>query len=337
MQLTKDQELTVLWSMLHEPGDGLAREIFDSRGPKAIEDFRTQRASRLWPECVGEEYTSHIPELLERIELRLSKINVIERIERGIRWNARIYFEDSDAKLFQKLRDLGPHRPYLLWIAGDASILSEETVSIVGTRNPSGTGLASAKKLVAELLSPVISGGAVGIDAEAHKSAIDLGLQTAAFMAGGVDKAYPQANWELFHTMVQAGGALISEVSPGTTPSRFRFLQRNRLIAAASSATYIVEAGYRSGTRNTANHARVIGREVFAVPGPWAFAPARGANAMIAEGLARPYPLTSFPVELSMNQKRIQDAMRAGARFPDEIAAESGLSLASVLEELKPA
>ena len=106
---------------------------------------------------------------------------------------------------------------------------------------------------------------------------------------------------------------------------------------AASSATYIVEAGYRSGTRNTANHARVIGREVFALPGPWAFAPARGANAMIAEGLARPYPLTSFPIELSMNQKRIQDAMRAGARFPDEIAAESGLSLASVLEELKPA
>ena len=73
------------------------------------------------------------------------------------------------------------------------------------------------------------------------------------------------------------------------------------------------------------------------MPGPWAFAPARGANAMIAEGLARSYPLTSFPIELSMNQKRIQDAMRAGARFPDEIAAESGLSLASVLEELKPA
>ena len=183
----------------------------------------------------------------------------------------------------------------------------------------------------------MISGGAIGIDAEAHKSAMDSGLKTAAFMAGGVDKAYPQANWELFHEMVQAGGALISEVSPGTTPSRFRFLQRNRLIAAASSATFIVEAGYRSGTRNTANHARVIGREVFAVPGPWAFAPARGANEIIAEGLARSYPLTSFPIELSMNQKRIQDAMRAGARFPDEIAAESGLSLASVLEELKPA
>jgi len=102
MQLTKDQELTVLWSMLHEPGDGLAREIFDSRGPKAIEDFRTQRASGLWPECVGEEYRAHIPELLERIELRLSKINLIDRIERGIRWNARIYFEDSDSEQFEK-------------------------------------------------------------------------------------------------------------------------------------------------------------------------------------------------------------------------------------------
>ena len=336
MQLTKDQELTILWSMLHEPGDGLAREVFDSRGPKAIEDFRRQRASKLWPECVGEEYRAHIPELLERIELRLSKINLIERIERGIRWNARIYFEDSDSKLFQKLRDLGPHRPYLLWIAGDAGILSEDTASVVGTRNPSSRGLASARRIVSELGSSVISGGAVGIDAQAHKSAIEFGQKTAAFMAGGVDKAYPQANWELFHEMVQAGGALISEVAPGIAPSRFRFLQRNRLIAAASSATYIVEAGYRSGTRNTANHARALGREVFALAGPWSFAPARGANAMIAEGLAKPYP-RSHPVEPNMNQKRIQDAMRSGARYPDEIAAESGLSLASVLEELKPA
>ena len=135
--------------------------------------------------------------------------------------------------------------------------MSRETESIVGTRNPSGTGLSNAKRLVAELSSPVISGGAVGIDAEAHKSAMVSGLKTAAFMEGGVDKVYPHANWELFHEMVQAGGALISEVSPGTTPSRFRFLQRNRLIAAASNATFIVEAGYRSGTRNTANHARL--------------------------------------------------------------------------------
>ena len=77
----------------------------------------------------------------------------------------------------------------MLWIAGDAGILAQETVSIIGTRSPSGTGLANAKRLVAELSSPVISGGAIGIDAEAHKSAMDSGLKTAAFMAGGVDKA----------------------------------------------------------------------------------------------------------------------------------------------------
>ena len=276
-------------------------------------------------------------ELLERIDLRLSKINLIDRIERGIRWNARVYFENSEPELFEKLRDLGPHRPYLLWIAGDPNILSEETVSIVGTRNPSATGLANAKRMVTELGSPVLSGGAIGIDAQAHESAVDAGLKTAAFMAGGIDRVYPQANWELFHEMVRKGGALISEVAPGTAPSRFRFLQRNRLIAAASGATYIVEAGYRSGTRNTANHARVLGREVFAVAGPWDFAPARGANAMIAEGLASAYSIGHYPVELTMTQKRIQDAMRAGARFPDEIAAESGLSLANVLDELKPA
>ena len=104
-------------------------------------------------------------------------------------------------------------------------------------------------------------------------------------MAGGIDKAYPQANWDLFHVMVSAGRALISELAPGTAPSRIRFLQRNRLIA---------------------------------------------------EGIAKPYAALSFPIELTMNQKRIQDAMRAGSRFPDEIAAESGLSLATVLNELRP-
>ncbi len=335
MQLTNDQEKTILWSMLHEPGDSLAREIFEARGPKALEDFRSGCARDVWSEIVSEEYRGQVGELIERVSLRLPKINLIDRIERGIRWNARVYFEDQHPRLFRGLSDLGPHRPYLLWVAGDPEILAGESVSIVGTRSPSSTGLANAKRLVRELASPVVSGGAVGIDAQAHSAAVESGLPTIAFMAGGIDKAYPQANWELFHDLVRAGGALASEVAPGTAPSRFRFLQRNRLIAAAGNATYIVEAGYRSGTRNTANHARVIGREVFAIPGPWAFAPARGANAMIAEGIAKPYPFGSAVVELSMNQKRIQDAMRAGARYPDEIAAESGLSLAAVLDELR--
>ena len=117
MQLTKDQELTVLWSMLHEPGDGVAREIFDSRGPKAIEGFRTQRASRLWPECVGEEYRAHIPELLERIELRLSNINLIEltmnqkRIQDAMRAGARFPDEiaaESGLSLASVLEELKP-------------------------------------------------------------------------------------------------------------------------------------------------------------------------------------------------------------------------------------
>lgn len=336
MQLTRDQELTILWSMLHEPGDALARQIFDARGPRAIDEFQSGRAAQIWPDVVGQEYLPHFGQLLERIERRLPKINLIDRIERGIRWNGRVYFEETSPHLFQKLRDLGSHRPYLLWVAGDPEILSLDTASIIGTRNPSSTGMVNASKIVESLGCPVVSGGAIGIDAQAHKAAVEKGLPTAAFMAGGIDKAYPQANWELFHEMVRAGGALISELAPGTAPSRFRFLQRNRLIAAASDFTYIVEAGYRSGTKNTANHARALGREVFAIAGPWTFAPARGANAMIAEGIAKPYAALSFPIELTMNQKRIQDAMRAGARFPDEIAAESGLSLATVLNELKP-
>jgi hypothetical protein len=94
MQLTNDQEKTILWSMLHEPGDSLAREVFEARGPKALEDFRSGCARDVWSEIVSEEYRGQVGELIERVSLRLPKINLIDRIERGIRWNARVYFED---------------------------------------------------------------------------------------------------------------------------------------------------------------------------------------------------------------------------------------------------
>ncbi len=163
MQLTNDQEKTILWSMLHEPGDSLAREVFEARGPKALEDFRSGCARDVWSEIVSEEYRGQVGELIERVSLRLPKINLIDRIERGIRWNARVYFEDQHPRLFRGLSHLGPHRPYLLWVAGDPEILAGESVSIVGTRSPSSIGLANAKRLVRELASPVSLVGQSGL------------------------------------------------------------------------------------------------------------------------------------------------------------------------------
>ena len=123
----------------------------------------------------------------------------------------------------------------------------------------------------------------------------------------------------------------MSEIPPGTSPSRFRFLQRNRLIAAMCRELFVVEAAFRSGSRNTANHARALGREVYALAGPWAREQSQGCNTMIHEGLAKQYVLDELiEIEPSWTKKRVEDAIRAGAKTPSEIAIESGLDLKQV-------
>lgn len=337
MYLTEQQHQLVLWSMLHEPGDALAHKVFELRGVDALNDFKSGRAKTLWRELMqlhAPEFLPRIPELLERIQLRMPHINVPLAIERGIRWGARPVFFEQIPKLAQRFSDLGSHAPYLLWAAGEVEALEENYIGIVGTRNPTERGLRNANRVVNQLRSPIVSGGARGIDAAAHKAALDLGLPTIAFMAGGIDRAYPMENWELFHQMVRSGGALVSELAPGYSPSRFRFLQRNRLIAAMSEYLVVVEAGFRSGSKNTANHARSLGRDVYAVAGSWSDSSAQGCNAMIREGLASPWEF-GIDVEPTLDQKRVLDAMREGCKEPAAIARESGMALTQVIRELR--
>lgn len=338
MQLSKEQELTIAYSALSEPGDALAQLIFQFNGPESVDQFRSGKARKIWPEQVHQhapEYAASLPMLFERFSLRLAKVHVPSLVERAIRWNARPVFPDQHPKLWAQFADLELHQPYLLWVAGSMQVFDSEANSIVGTRNPTSRGVSRTRALVKQLGVGVISGGATGIDFAAHRAALDFGLPTAAFMAGGIDRAYPTQNWPLFHEMVRSGGALVSETVPFTAPSRFRFLNRNRLIAAASQATFVVEAGYRSGSRNTANHARACGREVFAIPGAWSDQASQGCNTMIKEGLAKPWYLDKHRnVEASDLQKRVLDAIREGASDYVSVARESGLSIEEVRREL---
>ena len=112
----------------------------------------------------------------------------------------------------------------------------------------------------------VVSGGAFGIDAAAHRGALRAG-PTLSVSAGGVDRLYPAANTGLLRAVIDSG-ALVAEVPPGCQPGRHRFLTRNRLIAAMSGATVVAEAAWRSGALSTARHARDLGRGLGAVPGP---------------------------------------------------------------------
>jgi DNA processing protein len=113
----------------------------------------------------------------------------------------------------------------------------------------------------------VVSGGAYGIDGMAHRAVLACGGTTVAVLAGGIDQLYPAGHDELLRRII-ASGAVVSEVSPGGAPTRWRFLQRNRLIAAMAGATVVIEAGYRSGSLNTATHARDLDRPIGVVPGP---------------------------------------------------------------------
>jgi DNA processing protein len=132
----------------------------------------------------------------------------------------------------------------------------------------------------------VVSGGAYGIDAHAHRAALAGGagaVPTIAVMAGGVDRFYPSGNEDLLRAVCNQG-AVLAEVPPGSAPTRYRFLQRNRLIAALSAVTVVVEARWRSGALNTAHHAETLGRAVGAVPGSVHSANSAGCHRLLRDG-----------------------------------------------------
>jgi DNA processing protein len=239
------------------------------------------------------------------------------------------------------LDDLHDSAPTILFVEGDPGALSHlsDAVSIVGSRAASPYGLQVTKRLVAELAQvprATVSGGAIGIDAQVHSSSVEHKLPTVAVMAGGLDRKYPKANFPLF-TSIRDRGALISELPPGVAPTRWRFLQRNRLIAALTPTTVVIEAGIRSGSIRTANNALELDRELLAVPGSILSGTSSGANGLIADSKALPLcdirqfatgkeQVTTTRSESAL-AKRAYDAVRE-LRYPTEnqIAQVAGLT-----------
>jgi DNA processing protein len=172
-------------------------------------------------------------------------------------------------------------------VRGDATALTRlrPSVALVGARAASSYGDHVAMELAADLAGggiPVVSGGAYGIDGAAHRAALAAGGLTIALLAGGAERAYPAGHTRLIDD-VAATGAVVSEVPCGTAPTKWRFLQRNRLIAAIADATVVVEAGWRSGSLNTAGHAAALSRQLGAVPGQITSATSAGAHRLLRE------------------------------------------------------
>lgn len=180
--------------------------------------------------------------------------------------------------------------PIGLWTrgAGEVAIAAKQAVAVVGSRACSDYGSGVAAELAYGLASggcTVVSGGAYGIDAAAHRGALASRGSTIAVLACGVDVCYPRGNQTLFDQIL-GGGLIVSELPPGTRPSRAGFLARNRLIAALGQATVIVEAGARSGARNTATWASQLNRVLAAVPGPVDSVGAITPHQLIRDGFA---------------------------------------------------
>ena len=186
-----------------------------------------------------------------------------------------------------RLDDLDQARPYALWLrgSGDLQFGSGRSVSMVGSRAASGYGVHVAGEMAADLAERgwlIVSGGAYGIDAAAHRGVLLTGGTTIAVLACGVDRPYPAGHDGLFAGIAD-GGLVISEWPPGSRPTRYRFLVRNRVIAALTMGTVVVEAGRYSGALNTARHAAELARPLMAVPGPVTSVQSEGCHVIIRD------------------------------------------------------
>lgn len=290
------------WSRVVEPGDLVAGGLLGAVGP--VPALQWLRALAPDPDSIARG----VGRLCEH--LGVASPAARRRLERGAaRWVPRLVGIDPHRELTvlarmggqilvpegpgwpQQMGDLGDAAPVCLWVRGegDLAALLGRAVSLVGARASTDYGDRVAGELSAGLADhgfTTVSGGAYGIDAAVHRGSRAAGGPTVAFLAGGVDRLYPAGNADLLAALASGGGALVSEVPPGSVPSRSRFLKRNRLIAAAGSATVVVEAAWRSGSLATAGLAVELLRPVGAVPGPVTSMASAGCHRLLREGRA---------------------------------------------------
>ncbi|WP_144791869.1 DNA-processing protein DprA [Kocuria palustris] len=261
---------------------------------------------------------------------------------------------------------LGLQSPVCLWGRGIRRGLRQwpcEAVAVVGSRDVTAYGRSVTFDLAGALAArgrTIISGGAYGVDEAAHRAGLAAGISavpTIAVMAGGVDRLYPRGNQELLER-IAVEGTILSESPPGTMPARYRFLDRNRLIAALSAGTVITESRWRSGAQSTAHHANLLSKPVGAVPGSIHSAASAGCHRLIREGAAvlvtdvdevlsllgpldpmtEPAPAQQLQIfdGLSRQDRMLADALPVThAASIDALAATSGLPVRSLLGALR--
>lgn len=246
-----------------------------------------------------------------------------------------------------------PHPPKVLWAEGDLSLLDRRCVAIVGTRRATAYAERVARELGRVLAlagAAVVSGLARGVDACAHRGALDVGGATVAVLGTGLNVVYPRGHAELQRTIGERG-LLLSELEPSVSAHGGSFPERNRIIAALCVGTIVVEGGVKSGALITARDALDLGRGVGAVPGPIDIPQAAGSNQLLVDGaaviasmadaltfagLVAPLRVSALPEQGA--ERRLWDALAHGPADIDTLCtraalpAHEGLAAVSALE-----
>ena len=271
----------IILAVASEPGDAVTGRMIRTVG--ASETIARVLADQV---PVGPDGDTWQRRLAPRIDAAQTRRVLAETERHGMR-----VLIPGDAEWSAGIDTLGDRAPVALWAKGNTGLLIGQVwdrLTVTGARASTGYGEHVTTELVQSAVADsrvVFSGGAYGIDGAAHRAAIASDGSTVAVLAGGLDRPYPAGHTDLL-TRVGKEGLLLSELPPGATPTRWRFLQRGRLLAALSGTVLIAEAGYRSGTLHTAARASELGRPVGAIPGPITSASSTGCHRLLRDGLA---------------------------------------------------
>ena len=347
----------MVWSSVVEPGDRIAGSLIDVYGPVDALMFAetTTHAARdiaqtcnTLTDCGNATTDDELRDGLGRWSARLAAGNVVAQLEAAARVGAQVVIPGDDVWP-SGVSELGNHAPHALWLRGNRSTLerARRSVAIVGARASTGYGEHVTMELVSGLVRKqfaIVSGAAYGIDGMAHRAALAEEGDTIAVLAGGIDRLYPSGHDALLQRII-ATGAVVTEMPPGFSPTKWRFLQRNRLIAAMTQSTVVVEAGWRSGSLNTAHHAIELGRPLGVVPGPVTSASSAGCHRLLREEPCTCVTTadevaelidgfdatqTSAVASLRASEQRALDALLQKSRSIDDLQIASGLSRAEI-------
>lgn len=317
----EDRLARVVLCQVFEPGDYRLPSLLHELGAASLVAALRDQSGR------GAE------EILSETGARIADVDPARTLQAAQRVGAR-FVAPGDAEWPERLADLNRVEPLQrkvgeplgLWVRGPLRLDQlDDAVAIVGSRSATMYGVGVAADIASEIARtgrPVVSGGAYGIDQAAHRGALAGRGRTVVVLAGGVDRPYPASAVRLVEAAAESG-AVVSELPPGFSQTRARFLARNRLIAALTRGTVVVEAAVRSGALNTANWAQRLNRPVLGVPGPVGSAPSEGVHELIRGGGALLVTRAADVLEVvSDSGLHLATPRRAPVRARDELAEE---------------